>query len=80
MFRYVVASFMPLSAPALAQQSAPEIPDDAVQGALKLPANLYRGKAAGVARPNENTLCVTEILNWRMQKLLLHPAGIHTAY
>jgi len=26
-----------------------------------------------VACPNENTLFVAELLNWRVQKLLLHP-------
>jgi streptogramin lyase len=28
-----------------------------------------------IACPNENTLYVAELLNWRMQKLLLHPQG-----
>ena len=28
----------------------------------------------GIACPNENTLYVGELLNWRVQKLLLHPA------
>ena len=27
----------------------------------------------GMACPNENTLYVGELLNWRVQKLLLHP-------
>ena len=49
MFRFLVASFMLLSAPALAQQSAPEIPYDSVPDALKLPPDLYMGEAAGVA-------------------------------
>ena len=49
MFRILVASFMLLSAPALAQQSAPEIPYDSVPDALKLPPDLNMGEAAGVA-------------------------------
>ena len=49
MFRILVASFVLLSAPAFAQQSAPEIPYDSVPDALKLPPNLYMGEAAGVA-------------------------------
>jgi streptogramin lyase len=49
MFRFLVASFMLLSAPAIAQQSAPEIPYDSVPDALKLPPDLYMGEAAGVA-------------------------------
>jgi hypothetical protein len=27
-----------------------------------------------MACPNENTLVVGELLNWRVQKLILHPA------
>ena len=27
----------------------------------------------GMACPNENTLFVAEVLNWRVQKLVLHP-------
>lgn len=49
MFRILIASFMLLSAPALAQQSAPEIPYNSVPNALKLPPDLYMGEAAGVA-------------------------------
>ena len=49
MFRILVASFMLLSAPALAQQSAPEIPYNSVPDALKLPPDLNMGEAAGVA-------------------------------
>ena len=49
MFRILVASFMLLSAPAFAQQSAPEIPFDSVPDALKLPPDLNMGEAAGVA-------------------------------
>ena len=49
MFRFLVASFMLLSAPALAQQSAPEIPYNSVPDALKLPPDLNMGEAAGVA-------------------------------
>jgi hypothetical protein len=26
-----------------------------------------------IACPSENDLCVAEILNWRVQKLILHP-------
>ena len=29
----------------------------------------------GIACPDENTLFVGELLNWRVQKLVLHPAG-----
>jgi hypothetical protein len=32
-----------------------------------------------IACPNENTLYVAEILNWRVQKLILHPAPQKTA-
>jgi hypothetical protein len=28
-----------------------------------------------IACPNENTLYVAEILNWRVQKLILHPSN-----
>ena len=30
----------------------------------------------GMACPSENTLFVAEILNWRVQKLILHPKAI----
>ena len=33
----------------------------------------------GMACPNENTLFVAEILNWRVQKLILHPEKMKTA-
>ena len=49
MIRLLIASVMLLSAPAFAQQSAPEIPYDSVPDALKLPPDLYMGEAAGVA-------------------------------
>jgi NHL repeat len=49
MVRCLVAALMLLSAPAFAQQSAPEIPYDSVPDALKLPPDLYMGEAAGVA-------------------------------
>jgi hypothetical protein len=31
------------------------------------------GWVHAIACPNENTLDVAEILNWRVQKLILHP-------
>lgn len=45
----LVASFMLLSLPALAQQSAPQIPYESVPNLLKLPFDLNMGEAAGVA-------------------------------
>ena len=32
------------------------------------------GWAHGLAAPSENVLYVGELLNWRVQKLILHPA------
>ncbi len=32
------------------------------------------GWVHGIACPDENTLFVAELLNWRVQKLLLHPS------
>jgi hypothetical protein len=32
-----------------------------------------------IACPSENTLYVAEILNWRIQKLILHPDQQHAA-
>ena len=45
----LVASFMLLSLPAFAQQSAPQIPYKSVPNLLKLPFDLNMGEAAGVA-------------------------------
>jgi 6-bladed beta-propeller len=45
----LVALFMLLSLPALAQQSAPQIPYESVPNLLKLPFDLNMGEAAGVA-------------------------------
>jgi len=49
MKRLLVAAFALLSAPAIAQQSAPQIPYDSVPNFFKLPADLHMGEAAGVA-------------------------------
>jgi len=37
------------------------------------------GWVHGMACPSENTLFVAEILNWRVQKLILHPERVSTA-
>ena len=37
------------------------------------------GWVHAIACPNENTLYVAEILNWRVQKLILHPDQQHAA-
>jgi hypothetical protein len=37
------------------------------------------GWVHAIACPNENTLYVAEILNWRVQKLILHPDQAHAA-
>ena len=37
------------------------------------------GWVHAIACPNENTLYVAEILNWRVQKLILHPDQQHPA-
>ena len=66
-----------LSPVLFAQQNVPEIPYDSVPNFFKLPADLYLGEVPGVAvnskGPSENELYVGEILNWRVQKLILHP-------
>jgi len=49
MKRLLVAAFVLLGAPAMAQQSAPQIPYDSVPNFFKLPAVLHMGEAAGVA-------------------------------
>jgi hypothetical protein len=46
---YLILALLSMSAVALAQQPAPEIPYDSVPDFLKLPANVYLGEAAGVA-------------------------------
>jgi hypothetical protein len=33
----------------------------------------------GMACPSENELFVAEVINWRVQKLILHPAGATTS-
>src|SRR5919198_2603197 len=49
MKRIIVALIALISAPALAQQSVPEIPFDSVPNFLKPPADLHLGEASGVA-------------------------------
>jgi hypothetical protein len=46
---FLIGLLVFLAVPALAQQSAPQIAYDSVPNALKLPADLYMGEAAGVA-------------------------------
>ena len=40
------------------------------------PANNSNGWIHGMACPSENVLYVAEILNWRVQKLILHPNSV----
>src|SRR5258708_27878870 len=47
-----------LAAPALAQNSAPEIKFDSVPNAIQLPAGLYLGEVAGVATNSKGDVFV----------------------
>jgi hypothetical protein len=50
---------------------------DATEDASLLVQRLQLGKFGWVHEiscPSENTLSVAELLNWRVQKLILHPA------
>ena len=49
MRNFAIALLALIAGPALAQQSVPQIAYDSVPNALKLPADLYMGEAAGVA-------------------------------
>ena len=50
--------------------------DGNVLGAFGKPGKLLGqlGWVHEIACPSENTLFVAELLNWRVQKLILHPA------
>src|SRR5260370_21804427 len=47
-----------LAAPALAQNSAPEIKFDSVPNAIQLPAGLYLGEVAGIATNSKGDIFV----------------------